>query len=236
MLLRVRDLGAGYGAKQVVHGVDLEVGEREIVAVLGHNGAGKSTLMSAIFGVIAPSRGEISFAGRDVTHSPPLEKVVAGIGYSPQGGESFRSLSVIDNLTLGGYALPDQSQIPARIERVQQLFPALRERRNSRAGSLSGGERQMLSLGALLTASPRLVILDEPSGGLSPNMVDRMYEAIRNVADTLDASVLLVEQEAHHALEIADRAYVMANGRMRFSGDAKELAASPNLGDLLLGF
>ena len=236
MLLQVSDLEAGYGNKQVIHGVSLEVGEREIVAVLGHNGAGKSSLMSAIFGAIEPTAGKIIFAGRDVTKLRPSEKVDAGMGYAPQGGESFRSLSVIDNLTLGGYALKDQRQIPERIAQVQELFPALHARRNSRAGSLSGGERQMLSLGALLVAAPRLVILDEPSGGLSPIMVDKMYEAIRGVAEKLDASVLLVEQEANHALEIAHRAYVLANGRVTFKGAAKELAGSPELGNLLLGF
>ncbi len=236
MLLQVNNLQAGYGAKKVIHGVDLTVGEREIVAVLGHNGAGKSTLMSAIFGVLPIVSGTISFAGADITHSAPSAKVIAGLGYSPQGGESFRSLSVIDNLTLGGFALKDQSQIPGRIKQVQELFPALYERRHSRAGSLSGGERQMLSLGALLIAAPRLIILDEPSGGLSPIMVDKMYEAIGNVAKTLNASVLVVEQEAHHALEIADRAYVLGNGRVTFDGPAKELAASDRLSNLLLGF
>ena len=204
--------------------------------MLGHNGAGKSTLLSAIFGVVATTKGKIIFDGRDITNFVPSQKVIAGIGYSPQGGESFRSLSVTDNLILGGFALADQSQIAGRVARVQELFPALYERRHSRAGSLSGGERQMLSLGALLIASPRLIILDEPSGGLSPIMVDKMYEAIRNVADTLGASVLLVEQESSHALEIADRAYVLANGRVSFEGGARELAASPDLGDLLVGF
>ena len=236
MLLQVSELQAGYGSKQVIHGVDLTVGEREVVAVLGHNGAGKSTLLSAIFGVVATTKGKIIFDGRDITNFVPSQKVIAGIGYSPQGGESFRSLSVTDNLILGGFALADQSQIAGRVARVQELFPALYERRHSRAGSLSGGERQMLSLGALLIASPRLIILDEPSGGLSPIMVDKMYEAIRNVADTLGASVLLVEQESSHALEIADRAYVLANGRVSFEGGARELAASPDLGDLLVGF
>ncbi len=236
MLLQVSDLKAGHGAKQVIHGVDLRVGEREVVAVLGHNGAGKSTLMGSIFGVLPVTAGTIVFAGRDVTHCPPSEKVVAGLGYSPQGGESFRGLSVAENLMLGGFALADQSVIPERVRRVQEIFPALYERRNSRAGSLSGGERQMLSLGALLVAGPRLVILDEPSGGLSPIMVDKMYEAIRDVAKNLGASVLLVEQESNHALEIADRAYVLANGRVSFEGAAGDLAASENLGNLLLGY
>ena len=236
MLLRVNDLKAGYGAKQVIHGVDLTVGEREVVAVLGHNGAGKSTLMSAIFGALPVTSGTVLFAGEDVTHSTPSQKVIAGLGYSPQGGESFRSLSVTENLILGGFALEDQSQIPVRVKQVQEIFPALYNRRDSRAGSLSGGERQMLSLGALLVAAPRLVILDEPSGGLSPIMVDKMYGAIRNVAEQLGASVLLVEQESNYALEISDRAYVLGNGRVSFAGAARDLAAAENLGDLLLGY
>jgi ABC-type branched-subunit amino acid transport system ATPase component len=159
-----------------------------------------------------------------------------GIGYSPQGGEVFRSLTVTDNLRLGGFAASDQGPIEASIAKVHEIFPPLYERRHFRAGALSGGERQMLAMGALLIASPRLVILDEPSGGLSPMMVGKMSAAIRAIAETLGASVLLVEQDASHALEIADRAYVLANGRVRFAGSADELKNSDRLGQLLVGF
>jgi branched-chain amino acid transport system ATP-binding protein len=236
MLLQVTDLQAGYGKKQVIHGISLEVREREIVAVLGHNGAGKSTLMNAIFGVIRPTGGSVLFQGRDITGHRPSANVQEGLGYSPQGGEVFRTMTVTENLMLGGFPVEDQGLVAERIARVQELFPALYERRNTRAGSLSGGERQMLALGAVLVSSPRMVILDEPSGGLSPIMVDNMYEAIRDVAARLNAAVLLVEQESSHALEIADRAYVLANGRLIHQSDAKELARSEEeLGRLLLG-
>ena len=236
MLLQVTDLQAGYGKKQVIHGVSLEVREREIVAVLGHNGAGKSTLMNAIFGVIRPTGGRVLFQGKDITGQQPSTNVQEGLGYSPQGAEVFRSMTVTENLMLGGFPVKDQRLVMDRISRVLELFPALHERRSIRAGSLSGGERQMLALGAVLVSSPNMVILDEPSGGLSPIVVDTMYEAIRDVATRLNASVLLVEQESSHALEIADRAYVLANGRLIYQGGAKDLARSEeDLGRLLLG-
>jgi len=236
MLLQVTDLQAGYGKKQVIHGVSLEVREREIVAVLGHNGAGKSSLMNAIFGVIRPTGGRVLFQGKDITGQQPSANVQEGLGYSPQGAEVFRSMTVTENLMLGGFPVKDQRLVMDRISRVLELFPALHERRSIRAGSLSGGERQMLALGAVLVSSPNMVILDEPSGGLSPIVVDTMYEAIRDVAARLNASVLLVEQESNHALEIADRAYVLANGRLIYQGGAKDLARSEeDLGRLLLG-
>jgi len=236
MLLQVTDLQAGYGKKQVIHGVSLEVREREIVAVLGHNGAGKSSLMNAIFGVIRPTGGRVLFQGKDITGQQPSANVQEGLGYSPQGAEVFRSMTVTENLMLGGFPVKDQRLVMDRISRVLELFPALHERRSIRAGSLSGGERQMLALGAVLVSSPNMVILDEPSGGLSPIVVDTMYEAIRDVATRLNASVLLVEQESSHALEIADRAYVLANGRLIYQGGAKDLARSEeDLGRLLLG-
>ena len=236
MLLQVTDLQAGYGKKQVIHGVSLEVHEREIVALLGHNGAGKSSLMNAIFGVIRPTGGRVLFQGKDITGQQPSTNVQEGLGYSPQGAEVFRSMTVTENLMLGGFPVKDQRLVMDRISRVLELFPALHERRSIRAGSLSGGERQMLALGAVLVSSPNMVILDEPSGGLSPMMVDKMYEAIRDVAARLNASVLLVEQESNHALEIADRAYVLANGRLIYQGGAKDLARSEeDLGRLLLG-
>lgn len=236
MVLKVSDLEAGYGRKRIIHGVSLGVGEREIVAVLGHNGAGKTTLLNAIFGVIRPTKGSIMLADKEITGQKPSANVRDGIGYSPQGGEVFRSLTVMENLLLGGFAVKDQRLVEERIASVQELFPPLYERRSFRAGALSGGERQMLAMGALLISSPRLVMLDEPSGGLSPMMVGKMYAAIREIAEKLHASVLLVEQDANHALEIADRAYVLANGRITFEGSARELGTSDRLGRLLIGF
>ena len=222
MLLDVEGLHAGYGNKTVLHDVSLSVGEREVVAILGHNGAGKTTLLQAIFGLISVGAGKVRFKGQDVTLSEPQEKLKAGMGYSPQGATVFRTLSVHDNLLMGGDSTAASAEIARRLESVEKLFPILRERSAARAGSLSGGERQMLALGMLLIASPRLLILDEPSGGLSPAMVDKTYDAIGQIAQNLSASVLLVEQDMNQALRIATRVYVLTNGRITFSGSADE--------------
>jgi branched-chain amino acid transport system ATP-binding protein len=235
MLLEVTDLQAGYGAKRVLHDVSVSVGEREIVAVLGHNGAGKSTLMHAIFGLLPATHGRIVFDGRDLTRSKPDAKLRAGLGYSPQGAPIFSTLSVEDNLLMGGYAaVADAAEVGSRVAKVETIFPRLKERRHLSAGSLSGGERQMLALGMVFVASPRLVILDEPSGGLSPVMVDTTYDAISAIARDLRASVLLVEQDIDQALRIATRVYVLSNGRIRFEGSPEEIR-SPVHAKLLLG-
>jgi branched-chain amino acid transport system ATP-binding protein len=235
MLLEVTDLQAGYGAKRVLHDVSVSVGEREIVAVLGHNGAGKSTLMHAIFGLLPATHGRIVFDGRDLTRSKPDAKLRAGLGYSPQGAPIFNTLSVEDNLLMGGYAaVTDAAELASLVAKVEKIFPRLKERRHLRAGSLSGGERQMLALGMVFVASPRLVILDEPSGGLSPVMVDNTYDAISAIARDLRASVLLVEQDIDQALRIATRVYVLSNGRIRFEGSPEEIR-SPAHAKLLLG-
>jgi branched-chain amino acid transport system ATP-binding protein len=235
MLLEVTDLQAGYGAKRVLHDVNVSVGEREIVAVLGHNGAGKSTLMHAIFGLLPATHGRIVFDGRDLTRSKPDAKLRAGLGYSPQGAPIFSTLSVEDNLLMGGYAaVADAAEVASRVAKVETIFPRLKERRHLSAGSLSGGERQMLALGMVFVASPRLVILDEPSGGLSPVMVDNTYDAISAIARDLRASVLLVEQDIDQALRIATRVYVLSNGRIRFEGSPEEIR-SPVHAKLLLG-
>jgi branched-chain amino acid transport system ATP-binding protein len=236
MLLQTSNLEAGYGRKRVIRDVALTVGDREIVAVLGHNGAGKSTLMNAIFGIIAPSKGQVLFRGRDITGRRPSANIADGLGYAPQGAEVFKSLTVMENLVLGGFSLKHQAEIARTIERLHELFPALHARRHFRAGALSGGERQMLALAMLLVASPRLVILDEPSGGLAPIIVDTLYRAIGDIAAKLEASVLIVEQDANHALDIADRVYVMANGQIKFEGRARDIDGPQALSRLLLGY
>ena len=236
MLLNASGLGAGYGAKQVIYGIDLAVAEREIVAVLGHNGAGKSTLLNALFGVIRPSAGKVAFAGADITGRKPSANVAAGLAYSLQGAEVFRTLTVTENIMLGGFALRDQAAVAAKLDSIFELFPALAERRDTRAGALSGGERQMLSMGMQLISSPRLIMLDEPSGGLSPLYVDRLYRAITDVQSRLGTSVLLIEQDLNHALDIATRVYVLANGRIVSSGPTPSDAAGVDaLRRLLVG-
>jgi branched-chain amino acid transport system ATP-binding protein len=236
MLLEVDRIDAGYGDTIVLRDVSLRVGDREIVTVLGHNGAGKSTLMNAIYGFIVPIKGKIFFEGVDNTRNKPSSNLARGIGYSPQGAPIFPSLTVTDNLMIAGFPAADQKAVAESVRRVQELFPALHERRNTRAGSLSGGERQMLALGMLFVTAPRLIILDEPSGGLSPAMVDRMYANIESIADKLDASVLLVEQNVNQGLKIADRVCVLANGRVRYDGSPGELNDAETLRKLLLGF
>jgi ABC-type branched-subunit amino acid transport system ATPase component len=236
MLLEVDHLEAGYGKTIVLRDICLDVGEREIVAVVGHNGAGKSSLMSAIYGIIVPTKGRVLFEGVEITREKPSRKLARGIGYSPQGAPVFSSLTVADNLLLAGFPVTDQRTLARSIEHVQEIFPALHARRTTRAGSLSGGERQMLALGMLFVGAPRLVILDEPSGGLSPAMVDQMYASIRSIADTLNASVLIVEQNINQALAIADRVYVLANGEVRFSGSPCKLKDTELLRKLLVGF
>ena len=236
MLLRVNSIEAGYGRKHVIHGVSLDVGEREVVALLGHNGAGKSTLMSAICGMVRPAMGKVVFDGADITGRNPAENIAKGLGYGLQGAEVFKSLTVTENLVVGGYALKDQKRIATSVDRMFELFPSLHARRHARAGSLSGGERQMLALGMLLVAAPRLIILDEPSGGLAPIVVDAVYNAIADIPAKLNASVLLVEQDANHALRIANRVYVLANGKIKFEGLARDIANAAALGDLLMGY
>jgi len=236
MLLKVSNLEAGYGQTIVLRDVSVQVGAHEIVAIIGHNGAGKSTLLNAIYGVTPPKSGSVRYNDVDITGDTPSLNPGRGIGYSPQGGPVFSSMTVADNLKMAGFVLTDGPALTAAIERVQRLFPVLLERRNARAGLLSGGERQMLALGMLFVSKPKLVLLDEPSGGLSPAMVDRMYASIRNAVETFGVSVLLVEQDIDQALAIADRVYVLANGSVRFEGSARALEDKETVRKMVLGF
>lgn len=235
MLLEVERVSSGYGLKTVLQDVSIKVGEREVVAVLGHNGAGKSTLLDTIYGVLPVKSGRLRFASGDITSDKPSNRLGLGMGYTPQGAPVFPTLSVRENLLMGGVAVPVE-EAEKRIAKVEALFPRLRERSDFRAGSLSGGERQMLSLGMLLVAAPRLVLLDEPSGGLSPVMVDRTYSAINEIAAELSASVLLVEQDVDQALRIATRVYVLGNGRVRFEGTPDEFSNAEGRSRLLIGY
>lgn len=234
-MLEISDLHSGYGRKRVLHGINLNVGKREVVALLGHNGAGKSTLLDTIFGFLAVERGRISLDGHDITAEPAHSRIARGVGYVGQGAPVFSRLSVHDNLLMGGRGISNRGEVDDRIKKVEQLFPSLAERRNFRAGSLSGGERQMLALGMLFIASPSVLILDEPSGGMSPFMVDKMYEAIGTISDELHSSLLLVEQDADRALGIADRVYVLANGRLKYEGSADNLRDPAARAGILIG-
>lgn len=218
MPLSISALDVGYGKKLVVRGASLEVGAREVVALVGPNGAGKSTLLHGIFGALPAQGGRIVWNDRDMTATSPGAKVRAGITYGLQGAQIYRSLTVAENLLLGAFALRDRRAAEANVRKARELFPILQERAESLAGTLSGGERQMLAIGAVLAAGPKLILLDEPSGGLAPMVVEKVFDTIRLIVDQLDASVLVVEQNLKEAFRVADRVYVMAHGQIVAEG------------------
>ena len=229
MSLKILDLQAGYGNKQVLRGVSLEVGEREIVSLIGHNGAGKSTLLKSIFGLLPGARGTLQWSGESIRGRAPAENLRAGIVYCPEGGQVFRTLTVRENLELGAFPFASKERVRRNLPRVFELFPVLAERANVKGGQLSGGERQMLAIGIGLVASPRLAMLDEPSGGLAPLLVETLFKAIRTIVDEFDTSVLLVEQNINAAFRVADRIYVMANGAIVDSGSPDEFSQGDRL-------
>jgi len=222
-MLDVRGISAGYGNFEVLHGIDLTVGDREIVALFGHNGAGKSTLLKTIYGEIRESAGEVLLGGVTRARRDGASSARLGVRYVPQEGNVFPNMSIQDNLRLGAYSVdPDPGLLAQRMDEVFGLFPILRERRLIMARSLSGGERQMLAISLALMTAPKLLLLDEPSSGLAPVMVQRVFDAIRRLRDELGATVLLVEQNVNEALRLAQRAYVMQEGRIVFSAMATE--------------
>jgi branched-chain amino acid transport system ATP-binding protein len=232
-LLSVSGLAAGYGRTEVLHAVDLEVGPGEIVAVLGANGAGKSTLNRTLSGVVRAARGSICFAGETIEHARPADIVARGLIHVPEGRCVFPNLTIRDNLDLGGYRRGRHRRGYNR-ERVFALFPRLAERELQRAGTLSGGEQQMLAIGRGLMAEPKLIILDEPSLGLSPLMVEELFALIRRIHGE-GVAVLLVEQNVVQSLEVARRAYILENGAFVLDGDAAALCHDPNLKRAYLG-
>ncbi|MGH7322835.1 MAG: ABC transporter ATP-binding protein [Candidatus Rokuibacteriota bacterium] len=213
-LLELRDVTAGYGKKVVLERLSMHVDEGEIVAVLGPNGAGKTTAVRTIFGLLHPSAGAIVYQGRRIEGERASANVRNGMALVPQGGRVFRPLSVAENLDLGAYLLRNRDEVGRRLEGLYALFPRLRERRRQRAGSLSGGERQMLSISRALILRPRLLLLDEPSEGLSPILVRDTYAALAQAQRELRTTVLLVEQNVRAALSIATRVYVMRLGQI----------------------
>ncbi|MBI3369371.1 MAG: ABC transporter ATP-binding protein [Burkholderiales bacterium] len=232
-LLQVQDLHAGYGRVEVLRGISLDVHHGEIIALLGSNGAGKTTLNHTVCALVRATAGRVLFDGQDLTRAHYRQVVQAGLIQVPEGRRIFPNLSVWENLELGSYARARERRAQ-NLERVCALFPRLRERRAQLAGTLSGGEQQMLAIARGLMAEPRLLILDEPSLGLSPLLVEEMFALIQRLhADGL--AVLLVEQNVGQSLEIATRAHVMENGSLRFSGTPAELLASPELARSYLG-
>ena len=233
--LQVRELIAGYTPEvDILRGVALEVKQGEIVTVLGPNGAGKSTLIKAIAGLVTVRSGSVQLFGDDIAGVAAHLMVRRGLAYVPQVSNIFAKLSVEENLEMGAYIHTDKAALRQNIERMFVLFPRLKERRRQAAGTMSGGERQMVAVARALMAEPRLLMLDEPSAGLSPKLVGIVFSKIRDVRDT-GLTILMVEQNAKAALAISDRGYVLAEGREQVSGDAGDLLANPEVGQLYLG-
>jgi len=232
-ILEVRELRAGYGESEVLRGIDLKVGAGEIVAVLGSNGVGKSTLNRTISGILRARAGTICFDGAAIDHEKPAAIVARGLIQVPEGRRIFPNLSVRENLDLGSYRRAAEHRAQNR-ERVFAIFPRLFERRSQRAGTLSGGEQQMLAIGRGLMAEPKLIILDEPSLGLSPLLVEELFALIARINGD-GVSVLLVEQNVVQSLEVSDRAYILADGKFVMSGNAAAIGADPELKRAYLG-
>ena len=235
-MLEVEDLTASYGPVRAVEGVSLTVDDGGITAVLGANGAGKSSLLRAISGLLRPQRGRVRFAGRDVTGLPPEQLVRLGLAHVPEGGGAIPELTVDENLRLGGLFRRDRRELAAAAREVLELFPRLAERLQQPASSLSGGERQMLSIGRALVGRPRMLLLDEPSLGLAPLVAAQIMERVAQLRERTQLSVLLVEQNAGSALSIADRGVVLGVGRVVAADDSHRLARDEQLRRAYLGF
>ena len=234
MILSLENVEVSYAKKKVLHGISLSVGNEEIVALIGHNGAGKTTLLKAVLGLLKVDAGKVLFRGKEVTNQDPYWNVREGIVYCPQGGEAFPRLTVSENLEVAGNALGNGEPVRKKMVQVFDLFPALLVRRNFKAGVLSGGERQMLAIGIALMLSPKLFLIDEPSGGLSPMYVDRVFEAILKINRTTRTPIFLVEQNIKHALDLATTVYVLRNGQVVFRGTPSEVKEV--MGEKFFGF
>jgi branched-chain amino acid transport system ATP-binding protein len=233
-LLELRDVNAFYGRIQALRKVTLQVDKGEVVALIGSNGAGKTTTLRTISGLMHPAGGSIHFDGRDITRTGPSTIVELGICQSPEGRRLFPRMTVVDNLFMGAYVRNDKPGIAADMDRVFTLFPRLKERRTQIAGTLSGGEQQMLAMGRALMAKPKLLMLDEPSLGLAPILIETIFSIVREI-NSQGVPVLLVEQNASKALEVAHRAYVLETGSIVKTGTGQELAASEDVQKAYLG-
>lgn len=233
-ILEVKDIHTYYGSIHALKGISLDVYEGEIVTLIGSNGAGKSTTLSSITGTAPASQGTVTFNGKDITRMKPCDITRLGIGVSPEGREVFGGLSVHENLQAGAYTRKDKKEIAASYEEVYELFPRLRERRKQSAGTLSGGEQQMLAIGRAMMSKPRLLLLDEPSMGLAPNLVEMIFELIVEI-NKKGVTILLIEQNANMALQIADRGYVLETGRVTLSDKASALRSNDEVRKAYLG-
>ena len=234
LILDVQDVHTYYGSIHALKGVSLNVREGEIVTLIGANGAGKSTTLRSINGLNHPRQGKITFQGNDITQEAPHDVVKMGISQSPEGRRLFPRMSVLENLQMGAFQRADRDQIKEDLERVYSLFPRLAERKNQKAGTLSGGEQQMVAIGRALMASPKLLLLDEPSMGLAPIFVEKIFEIVREINEQ-GTPILLVEQNALMALDIANRGYVMETGKIALADDAKVLRENEQVRKTYLG-
>ncbi len=233
-LLEIKDLEVNYGVIKAIKGVSFDVNEGEIIALIGANGAGKTTILHTITGLIQAKKGSIVFDGKELTKTPPHKIVSMGMAHVPEGRRIFQQLSVLENLKLGAYTRKDKSKIASTLKMVYERFPRLEERKNQVAGTLSGGEQQMLAMGRALMSKPRIILMDEPSMGLSPLLVSEIFDIIKVINES-GTTVLLVEQNAKKALSIADRAYVLETGKITLSGDAKDLINDESVKKAYLG-
>ncbi len=234
VLLQVKGLKVAYGGIQAVKGVDFEVREGELVSLIGSNGAGKTTTMKAITGILPINDGDIEYLGKSIRGQGPWDLVKQGLAMVPEGRGVFARMTITENLQMGAYIRNDKAQIVEDIEKVFTIFPRLKERKDQLAGTLSGGEQQMLAMGRALMSRPKVLLLDEPSMGLSPIMVDKIFEVVRDVY-AQGVTILLVEQNASRALAIADRGYVMESGVVTMNGDAKAMLSDPRVRAAYLG-
>ena len=221
-MLEIKDLEVYYGMIQAIKGVSFDVNEGEVIALIGANGAGKTTILHTITGLLSPKKGSVIFEGQDITKIPAHKIVSLGMAHVPEGRRVFAQMTVYQNLKMGAYTRSSKEEIEANLEKVYKRFPRLEERKNQLAGTLSGGEQQMLAMGRALMSNPKIILMDEPSMGLSPILVNEIFDIIQSVS-AMGTTVLLVEQNAKKALSIADRAYVLETGKIVTSGVAKEL-------------
>ena len=233
-MLEVKNLEVHYGMIAAIKGISFEVNEGEVIALIGANGAGKTTTLQTITGMLSPTAGEILFEGTDISKVPGHKIVSMGMAHVPEGRRVFAELSVYENLKLGAYTRKDKAEIAESLAKVYKSFPRLEERKNQLAGTLSGGEQQMLAMGRALMSKPKIVLMDEPSMGLSPIFVDEIFKIIREIS-TSGTTVLLVEQNAKKALDIANRAFVLETGKIVLSGDAKDMLNNDSIKKAYLG-
>ncbi|RLE70641.1 MAG: ABC transporter ATP-binding protein [Thermoprotei archaeon] len=233
-IIEAKGITAGYGKAVIIQDVNIEVEEGKITAIVGPNGSGKSTFLKTIFGLTRVFKGNVYYDGKDVTRLPPEERARMGLGYVPQVNNIFPNLTVLENLEMGAYSIESKEQVRAEIEEMMEIFPILKERKRQKAGSLSGGERQMLAMAMALMGKPKVLLLDEPAAALAPKVVNQIFSRIKAIVES-GVTVLLVEQHARRALSLCDMGYVMSSGRVVMKGPGSELLSDEKFIEAFLG-